>query len=160
LQGTVSIDAASVAPFEFLGTPQNKPFIEALDNQGNFISGLITYYSGALPNTVGGVSPYETLIVSSATDNIASVIISTQQGAGGPDMFGLFDNLCFSTSTSSNSCGGETGGRFFDSFTQPLPNPNGGGAGVPEPAALSFFVPGLAVLAGLKLRSRLAARAL
>lgn len=153
-EGTVSIDAAAVAPFEFLGTPQNKPFIQAFNSSNQVVD--TAYYSGTLPDTVGGVSPYETLTVTSAHDDIAYVVISTQQSQPGPPMYGLFDNLCFSGATNASSCSDRVSGVFYAAHTTGLPNP----AGVPEPGSLALLVPGLAVLAGMKLRSKMSVRAL
>src|SRR6478672_7199015 len=47
LQSTVSIDARAVGPVEFLGTLQNRPYLQAYDINGNFLQQI--NYSLALP---------------------------------------------------------------------------------------------------------------
>ena len=121
LQQTVSIDAAPVAPFEFLGFLSKLPFIDAFDAAGNLLAA--DYYSGVLPDDVAEVGAYETLTVSSAAGNIAKVRFSSQAPTGGPATYGLFDNLTFSVGT-----GGGGGGGGQD--PQPVPLPAAAWAGL------------------------------
>lgn len=105
-QRSVSIDAAAARPPEGLGTPLNRPYLQAFDAAGNLLATV--YFQGALPDA-GGISPYETLTYVSSTTNIAKVRFSTQQGAGGPPVYGYFDNLNYSTSASAQA-------RLYDDF--------------------------------------------
>ncbi len=92
-QLTVSIDARPVSTFEPLGTPFNRPFLEAYSG-ATFLGRVL--YQGALPTGVREVGPTETLTFTSATANITRVRFSVQQNQGGPRISGLFDNLSFS----------------------------------------------------------------
>lgn len=95
LQSTVSIDASPMLLPEGLGEILNRPFLQAFDASNNLLGTV--YYAGALPG-VGGIGPYETLSFTS-TDNIAKVRFSVQQGAGGLNVYGFFDNLTYDTGT-------------------------------------------------------------
>jgi hypothetical protein len=90
---TVSIDARPVATFEPLGTPRDRPFLEAYS--GSTFLGRVLY-AGALPTNGRDVGPTETLTFTSPTANITRVRFSVQQNQGGPRISGLFDNLGFS----------------------------------------------------------------
>lgn len=100
LQTTVSIDARPVATFEPLGTPLNRPYLEAY--AGTTFLGRVLY-AGALPTNVREVGPAETLTFTSTTANITRVRFSVQQSQGGPRISGLFDNLRFNPC----ACGGD-----------------------------------------------------
>lgn len=92
-QLTVSIDARPVSTFEPLGTPFNRPFLEAYSG-ATFLGRVL--YQGALPTGVREVGPTETLTFTSTTANITRVRFSVQQSQPGPRITGLFDNLSFS----------------------------------------------------------------
>ncbi len=95
--GFVSIDARPVAPFEFLTPLTRRPYLEAYTSSGALIGQV--YYQGALPNTVAGVGPTETLSFTSTANNIARVRFSVQNPGSPPTVpptYGLFDNLNFS----------------------------------------------------------------
>ena len=106
LQRSVSIDAAAARPPEGLGTPLNRPFLQAFDANGALLATV--YFQGTLPDA-GGVSAYEPLTYVSPTANIKKVRFSTQQTQGGPTVYGYFDNLGYSTSASVQS-------RSYDDF--------------------------------------------
>jgi hypothetical protein len=106
LQRSVSIDASAGLLPEGLGTPQNRPYLQAFDANGALLATV--YFQGALPG-VGGTSPYETLTFVSPTANIRKVLFSVQQGQPGPKVYGYFDNLAFSTTDSAQS-------RMYDDF--------------------------------------------
>jgi hypothetical protein len=129
LQKTVSIDAQLIEALESLGRPQKRPFFQAFDIGGNYLS---TAYYDATVVPVGAVSgPWETLTISDATADIAFVRFSSQNNWAGlncdptlgggvpggcPDrmyggIYGQFDNLAFGT---------------------------GGGGGIPEPGTLGL----------------------
>jgi hypothetical protein len=92
LQKSVSIDAAALLLPEALGTAQNRPFLEAYDNNGVFLGQAL--FQGTLPGA-GGISAFQTLTFTSATANIKKVRFSSQQLQPGPPVYGLFDNLNF-----------------------------------------------------------------
>lgn len=124
LQQTVSIDVRAVGPVEFLGALQNRPFLEAYDSANNFLGRVL--FAGALPtDCCFAFTPSETLTFTSLTTNIAKVRFSSQISQGGAPVFGLFDNLSFTTS------GGNT-------------------SPVPEPATALLLAGGLAGLAALQ----------
>ena len=93
---SVSIDAAAVASLEPLGTPQNRPFLQAFD--GATLLGTV-FFSGALPTNPLEVTSFETLTFSAPS--ITSIRFSSQQGQGGPNIWGLFDTLNYTTPTTS-----------------------------------------------------------
>jgi hypothetical protein len=99
-QSTVSIEARPVSTFEPLGTPYNRPFLEAYS--GSTFLGRVLY-AGPLPTNVREVGPTETLTFTSPAANITRVRFSVQQSQGGPRISGLFDNLRFSPC----ACGGD-----------------------------------------------------
>src|SRR5882672_6012145 len=93
---SVSIDARPVAPIEFLTPLTRRPFLQAFDAAGNLFTTV--YYAGALPTTVSGVGPTETLAFTSTGNNIARVRFSSQNPGNPPTIpptYGLFDNLRF-----------------------------------------------------------------
>jgi hypothetical protein len=95
LQHTVSVDAAAVAALEPLGTPHNRPYLQAFDSTGHLLQTV--YFSGTLPTNSFQVSAYETLSFTGVGDSIAKIRISGQQGAGGPPLYALFDNVTFTS---------------------------------------------------------------
>ena len=106
---TVSIDARPVAPIEFLTPLAKRPFLQAFDSAGALLGTVL--YLGALPTTVAGVGPTETLTFTSTTNNIARVRFSTQNPNTAPTAvptYGLFDNLRFDSaySLTANVVGG------------------------------------------------------
>jgi hypothetical protein len=94
-QATVTISAAAVASLEPLGTPMNRPFLEAYGAADNFLGRVL--FSGELPTCALCVTPFETLTVSSPTANISKVRFSSQQSQPGPTIWALFDDLSFTT---------------------------------------------------------------
>src|SRR5882672_1201637 len=80
--GRVSIDARPVAPFEFLTALTKRPFLQAFDAAGTLLTTV--YYAGALPTTVAGVGPTETLAFTSTGNNIARVRFSSQNPGNPP----------------------------------------------------------------------------
>jgi hypothetical protein len=105
-QRSVSIEAAAARVPEGLGTPQNRPYMQAFDANGALLTTV--YFQGALPGA-GGTTPYETLTYTSATANIKKVLWSVQQGQPGPTVYGYFDNFVYTTSGSPTS-------RIYDDF--------------------------------------------
>ena len=95
LQKSVSIDAAALRLPEGLGTPQNRPFLEAYDSNNVFLGRVL--FQGPLPGA-GGITPFETLTFTSASTNIKKVRFSSQQSQPGPSVFGFFDNLSVANS--------------------------------------------------------------
>jgi hypothetical protein len=92
----VSIDARPVAPIEFLTPLTRRPFLQAFDSADHLLTTV--YYAGALPNTVSGVGPTETLSFTSTANDIARVRFSSQNPGNPPTVpptYGLFDNLRF-----------------------------------------------------------------
>lgn len=92
----VKIDARPVAPPEFLGTLNRRPFIQAFDAANNLLGTV--YYAGALPTGGGQIGPTETLTFSSPTANIALARWSVQNPLAPPGytpVYGLFDNFQF-----------------------------------------------------------------
>src|SRR5882672_1404146 len=79
---SVSIDARPVAPIEFLTPLTRRPFLQAFDAAGNLFTTV--YYAGALPTTVSGVGPTETLAFTSTGNNIARVRFSSQNPGNPP----------------------------------------------------------------------------
>jgi streptogramin lyase len=98
----VSIDTRPVSDLEPLGTPQNRPFLEAYNAAGAFLGRVL--YAGALP-TGGGfqVGDTETLTFTRPTADISYVRFSSQQSQPGPRIFGLFDNLQYDATTQAVS---------------------------------------------------------
>lgn len=94
-QQIVSISAAAVASLEPLGTPQNRPYLEAYDIAGNFLGRAL--FAGDLPTCGLCVSNFEVITFMSDIPNIARVRFSSQQSQPGPPIWGLFDDLTFST---------------------------------------------------------------
>jgi len=92
-QLSVSIDTIPFNTIEPLGTPLNRPFLEAFSTSGQFLGEVL--YQGALPDV--GAGPVETLTFTSTTANIGAVLFSSQQSQGGPPIYGLFDNLAFTS---------------------------------------------------------------
>jgi hypothetical protein len=92
----VSIDARPVAPIEFLTPLTRRPFLQAFDSADHLLTTV--YYAGALPDTVSGVGPTETLSFTSTANDIARVRFSSQNPGNPPTVpptYGLFDNLQF-----------------------------------------------------------------
>jgi len=98
---TVTVKAAAVASNEPLGIPMNRPFMQVFD-QFDVLLGTV-YFSGALPSNPSEVTPFERLTYSIPPCvgtpiecdgyGIGKVRLSSQQGAGGPPIFALFDDL-------------------------------------------------------------------
>jgi hypothetical protein len=101
-QSTVSIDARPVSDLEPLGTPHNRPFLEAYTATGTFLGSVL--YTGPLPTggsfEVGGI---ETLTFTQATADIGYVRFSSQQSQPGPRIFGLFDDLRYDDTLAATS---------------------------------------------------------
>lgn len=92
-QQVVSIDARPVGPVEFLGTLQNRPFLEAY-NGSTFLGRVL--YAGPLPTACCfAVGPTETLTFVSGTANITRVRFSSQQSQSSIRTYGMFDNLTY-----------------------------------------------------------------
>lgn len=85
----VTIDVRTVLPPEYLGTPQNKPFLQAFDAQGGFLG--VVYYPLASNDPSYGT--WQTLKIAAPNGNIKSIQLSSQNGNGGVPVYGLFDNL-------------------------------------------------------------------
>lgn len=85
----VSIDARAVLPPEYAGTPVAKPWIEAYDANGAFLTRA--YY----PLNYGdpGYGSVQTLTVSTSSALIKSVRFSSQHFSSSPSVYGEFDNL-------------------------------------------------------------------
>ena len=94
-QSSVSIDARPILPPEYAGTPLNKPFLEAFDSSDNFLGEVLYPLNFGDPGYTGDSGIWETLTVTSASDNIAYVLFSSQHPAGSVPVYGEFDNLAF-----------------------------------------------------------------
>jgi uncharacterized repeat protein (TIGR01451 family) len=91
-QRSISVDARPVGPVEFLGTLQNRPFLEAYDSSHTFLGRVL--YGGPLPTgCCFEVGPMETLTFSSSTANISYARFSSQVTQSSLHTYGLFDNL-------------------------------------------------------------------
>jgi len=106
-QRTVSIDARPQLPLEFLGTANNKPFLELYNSTTQSGATLIARVLYPLnfgdpgycsPSTSACGGPFRTLSYISASDNIVSIRFSSQQSQPGPSVYADFDNLVFQTS--------------------------------------------------------------
>jgi len=130
-QRRVSIDASILRLPEGLGAPINFPKMEVYDTAGNFIT-AVNWDFGAIPQPpVGGITGYETLLYTSASDNIGKVRFFSGQPGGSPSNFGIFDNLNFTSGD------------------------GGGGGSVPEPGTLALLVAvGLTLIGFARVRSR------
>ena len=113
LVGSVSIDAKAVLPPEYLGATTNKPFLQALGSGGAWL-GTVEYTASVYGET------WQTLTITHSTNDIAFIAFSSFSSSGHP-VYGMFDNLNFSTVT--------TGG--------------GGGTPVPEPSTLLLLGSGI-----------------
>jgi len=129
---SVSIDALAVLPPEYMGSTTNKPFLQAFNSSGGFL-GTVDYTASVYSGT------WQTLTFTSATDNIKFVAFSSYNGTGHP-VYGMFDNLNFSSLAGWEGSGGGN---------------NGGGTPVPEPATLLLIGSGIA---GLGFAKRLSKR--
>ncbi len=106
-QRTVSVDARPQLPLEFLGAVNNKPYMELYSSTVQNASTLIARvlyplnfgdpgYCSPNVSACGGV--WQTLTFTSASDNIVSIRLSSQNSQGGAPVYADFDNLAFQTS--------------------------------------------------------------
>ncbi len=116
LQRTVSIDARLLMPVEYLTTIK-KPYLQAFDAAGNYISGTTVYYDATpCADVLGGGCGWQTLIIRRASADIKRVRFSSQNNfagtnctvgkAGCPNriyggFYGQFDNLRYDDGTGS-----------------------------------------------------------
>lgn len=132
---TVSVMAAAVASLEPLGTPQNRPFLQAFD-RNNQLLGTV-YFQGALPTNPLQVTAFEKLTFSlppcsgtptqCSTYGIYKVRFSAQQTQPGPPIWALFDDFEWTSSTcvdapvipdgSGAACAGTGNGGSCSSWT-------------------------------------------
>jgi hypothetical protein len=108
-QRVVRIDARPQLPLEFLGSANNKPFMEVYSSTNptpaTFL-GRVLYPLNfgdpgyCTPNTSACGGPFRTLEFTSTSDNIGSILLSSQQSQGGPSVYADFDNLVFETGSS------------------------------------------------------------
>ena len=98
---SVTVMAAAVATGEPLGTPQNRPFLQAWDHNNVLLPTV--YFQGALPTNSFEVTPFERLTISvppcvgtpieCAGYGISKVRFSSQQNQSGPPIYALFDDF-------------------------------------------------------------------
>lgn len=98
---TVTVMAAAVATIEPLGTPQNKPFMQAWDHNNVLLPTV--YFQGALPTNPLEVTSFQRLTISvppcvgtpiqCAGYGISKVRFSSQQSQPGPPIYALFDDF-------------------------------------------------------------------
>ncbi|HWR16689.1 MAG TPA: PEP-CTERM sorting domain-containing protein [Terriglobales bacterium] len=91
-QSVVAINAQAVLPPEYLGTPTNKPWLQAFDASNNLLGTV--YY----PINYGdaGFGTFQTLTFDAGSNVIAYVQFSSQHTSG-PAVYGNFDDLTFRT---------------------------------------------------------------
>lgn len=108
-QRFVSIDARPQLPLEFLGTANNKPYLELYNSTAQNAATLIARVLYPLnygdpgyctPSTSACGGPWQTIAYTSSSDNIVSIRISCQNSQSGPAVYGDFDNLRFETGAS------------------------------------------------------------
>lgn len=77
-----------------MGTLTRRPFLQAFDTDGNYLTTVC--YAGPFPTGPGQIGPAETLTITSPTANIATARWSVQNpGTTYPPVYGLFDNFQF-----------------------------------------------------------------
>ena len=127
-QRFVSIDARPQLPLEFLGSANNKPFLELYSSATQNSSTLIARVLYPLnfgdpgycsPNTSACGGTWQTLSFTSGSDNIVSIRISCQNSQPGPVVYGDFDNLRFETGASLTRS--EAVAEFKSDFSQSSP---------------------------------------
>jgi hypothetical protein len=105
-QKTVSIQARPQLPLEFLGSVNNKPYMEVYSSTTQNSSTLLgrvlyplNYGTGGYCTTGNGGcgGPWQTLTFTSPSDNIVSMRLSSQTSQGGSFVYADFDNLTFET---------------------------------------------------------------
>jgi hypothetical protein len=101
---TVSIDAAAVAPPEFMGVLTKRPYLQAFDFYGNYL-GTVYYPTSLLPTTSSGQGPWYTLSFTSSTQNVWTVVFSSEPPGGGNPTYGKFDNFSWSVGPPANDIG-------------------------------------------------------
>src|SRR5207237_7599658 len=79
---------------EQLGTVTNAPFLQAFNSGGMFLGQTVYPGVGTCDPTVANSCPYKTLTFTRPSADIAFVAFSSFH-AGGPTIFGEFDNLSF-----------------------------------------------------------------
>jgi hypothetical protein len=101
---TVSIDAAAVAPPEFMGLLTKRPYLQAFDFHGHLL-GTVYYPTSLLPTTSSGQGPWYTLSFTSSTQNVWTVVFSSEPPGGGNPTYGKFDNFSWSVGPPANDIG-------------------------------------------------------
>ena len=101
---TVSIDAAAVAPPEFMGLLTKRPYLQAFDFHGHLL-GTVYYPTSLLPTTSSGQGPWYTLSFTSSTQNVWTVVFSSEPPGAGNPTYGKFDNFSWSVGPPTSDIG-------------------------------------------------------
>ncbi|MET0793648.1 MAG: hypothetical protein ABW061_19165 [Polyangiaceae bacterium] len=90
-RSSVTVDALAVLPVEYLGTPTNRPWLQAFNANDQVVG---TAYYPAFGTA--GFGQWQTLRVDDPTASIKYVRFSSQH-ANSPAVYASFDNLSFNT---------------------------------------------------------------
>jgi hypothetical protein len=135
-QRSVSIDAAAFREHYYVGTSNNRPFLEAWDVNNAYLGKVL--FQGPLP-TGWSWPQFQTLSFVSGSANIGKVRLSAQASVDANWMDGIFDTLSYSTTSSPT-------GLMVDDFSRSVrgrwtTSVQGGGiAAVVDAGALQFKV--------------------
>src|SRR4051794_1332993 len=106
-QKSVTVQARPQLPLEYLGTVNNRPYLEVYSsitqNSSTLLARILypfAYGTGGYCTTGSGGcgGPWEPLSFTSTSDNIVSLRLSSQASQGGPNVYADFDNLVFDVS--------------------------------------------------------------